>query len=161
MNVRKTRLAFAVIIPVALISVAICLLLPLALPWQRQVSISFGGYTNDNSGPRIALFTFANQSRVAVCATPFCDRVDRDQKVLEPRPGLTNRAVILPKKTWMFSVPAPTGQEPWKLSILCNCEGTRSGFSDWVGRSPRIRALVPVKWRGIPSDNIESGWIEK
>jgi hypothetical protein len=161
MKMSKTRIVFAAIIAVVLMNLTLWVLLPPALPWQRQVSLSFSGYTNDNSGARLALFTLANQGGVAVCATPFCDRVDRDNKVLEPRPGLTNLAVIGPKKAWMFSVPAPVEQEPWRLSILCNCEGPRSAFSNWVGSFPRLRAVIPHKWRGIPSDFIVSGWISR
>src|SRR6266542_2292101 len=55
-------------------------------PWQRHVSLSFIGYTNDYSGARVAMFTLSNHNNKTVRATPFGDRVDRQHKLLEPRP---------------------------------------------------------------------------
>jgi hypothetical protein len=157
---RKARTPFAVIASAgACAGLAFCYVLLLAPPWQSQVAISFNGYTNDNSGTRVARFILNNESSVAVCASPFCDRVDRNRKVLEPRPGLTNSPIIPPKKAWMFSVPAPVGQGSWRLLILCNRVGLRSELWDCVNSSPRICAVVPMRWRGIRSDFIESGWV--
>jgi hypothetical protein len=130
-------------------------------PWKPHVSLSFSAYTNDNSGTRVATFILSNRSSATIRATPFCDRVDRQHKMLEPRPLLLGETVLVPGKLWVFSVPAPAGQEPWKLSLLCSCEGLRSTFGDWVGRSPRVRARIPRKWYGVPSDFVESDWVER
>src|SRR6266536_1109791 len=71
-------------------------------PWQNQVSLSFIGYTNDYSGARMAILTLSNHNKGTVAATPFCDRVDRQHKTLEPRPRFLGTTAIAPGNSWMF-----------------------------------------------------------
>lgn len=157
---RRRRVAFVVLAGAILMVLGFgILMLALEPPWNRQVSVNLSRWTNG-----VALFTLANHGRFAIQVSPFCDRVDRQHRVLEPRPVLTDmmkngRVTVRPGDSWSFSVAAPTGQGPWRLSVLCNRAGFRSKFSNWAGRSPRIRALLPRKYVGVPSDFIESEWV--
>jgi hypothetical protein len=157
-----TRRPVAVVV-IALICawVGFCYMQLRVPPWQSQVSLSFSGYTNDYGGARMARFVLHNESRVTIRATPFCDREGRNHEVLVPRPGLTNISRLPTKSLWTFDIPAPSGQEPWRLALLCDREGPRSRLSDWVNQSRRIRALIPQRWRGVPSEFIKSGWVEQ
>ena len=154
----RTKAVIALIIAAVGVLLVGLLCFSPAAPLERSVLVSFAGYTNASTGTRLAMFILSNHGHATVRRTPFCYVVSQPQSS-EPQSVFTGNLFLPPGQSNTFSIPAPGTQQPWKVVLLVSREGWRNSLCGWANRSLRICASVPMYWRGVPSQHIQSEWI--
>ena len=149
-----------VIIGAITINVLVLLFLPRAARWEQSVSLSFAGYTNPPSGSRLATLVLSNRGSTPIQRFPLCEVVAQPRALVgqSPFPG---ELYLRPGESNTFCIPAPDTRQPWMAFILVSRMGWRSSLCDWVNKHPRLCAVVPMRWRGVPAKQIQTEWITK
>jgi len=155
---RKRTLIFVgslLIVVIALVA-AIALSRPAsALP----ITVSFLSYTNDPKGVRLATFAVTNHSTATIRRLGlYCPEIQQ-QPGLRPTLHLGPNVFLAPGQSEVISVLPPTNSGPWRMTLHCYRDGWRRRFSDWCGQAEG--GIVPDRLRGVPSQRVQSGWIDQ
>ena len=166
----RTMLRRALIVASFLL-IALAAVIAVLVPPRRAsplpVTVSFMGYTNDATGARLALFAVTNHSD----ATIF--RWDHYHPESQRQPGLLStlyiglypgpKVFLAPGQSEVIAVAPPTNQGVWRVGFDFGSDGWRRRLSDWMGQGSGglIDAVGLDRLRGVPSQQVRSGWIDK
>ena len=140
-------------------------------PRQRRAgtpdaSVTFLGYTNDASGTRLAMFAVTNLSAFAVARSPKClmwiappggGWLPHSGVLL---PGFPRSRVLRASVSETVTLPPPTTQSPWRISIYVSDEiepgSTLRRLADAALQRIGLRQRYGATTRQVDSDRIES-----
>ena len=147
-----------VVIGVITMNMLVLLFLPKAARWEQCVSLTLAGYTNSPSGNRLATLVLSNRGSSPIRRFPVCEVVAQPSDLVgqSPFPGWL---YLRPGESNVFCIPAPDTRRPWMALLLVSRMGWRGRLCDWADQHPRLRAIVPMKWRGVPAEHIQTEWI--
>jgi hypothetical protein len=129
---------------------------------RLPITVSFIGYTNVPKGERLAQFRIHNQSNVKVRRWgTFHPETQRNPGMLSTYHFAPN-AFLDPGQMEIVSLSSPTNNEAWRAVFNFSRDTKRLEFSDWMGTRSEglVDQLLPLSFRGIPSQFVESEWIE-
>ena len=152
--------------PILVVTVAVVLGAVVTLESLRRaapaktVTVLFRGYTTDDSGRRMAVFSVANQSRVTMVCPDSAD-VQLDTSL-----RLWSRRVfdfwLRPGDSTRILVEAPQEQGRWRLRIGVYREDWRFQLKTRLaeaGKALHAQQLVPRWLRSIREKSVWSEWI--
>jgi hypothetical protein len=163
---RKRPLIVASLLLLAFAAAIVVLALaPPASP--LSVTVSFTGYTNDATAGRLAMFAVTNHGD----ATIF--RWDHYHPESQRQPGLLStlyiglypgvKVLLAPGQSEVIAVPPPTNEGVWRVGFDFGRDGWQRRFSVWRGPwgDGGLDAMVPDRLKGVPTQQIRSGWIDQ
>jgi hypothetical protein len=124
-------------------------------PGSPRISVKLLGYTNDNSGTRLAMIAVSNLSVFKISISQPRIEISAPTWDTYP-PSYLGRwhSVLRGGASGNFTIPPPTNQPTWKLSF--------SVYND-VGSAQVIQRTMAALIFGVPRhmpSRIESNWIE-
>ena len=148
-----------------LLTVFVVLAVAFALPRRAStlpITASFLSYTNDTNGVRLAMFALTNHSDITIMRWDFYCPERQQQPGLLSTLHLGPKVFLAPGQSEVISVATPTNSGVWRVGFHCSREGWRRRFSDWMGQGSGglLHAVVPDRLLGIPTQRVQSDWIE-
>ena len=127
------------------------------------ITVSFLSYTNDTNGLRFATFAVTNHSTATIRRLGiYCPEIQQ-QPGLRPTLHLGANVFLVPGQSEVIAVSPPTNSGAWRVTLHCYRDGWRRRFSDWCpqGSGGLIDAVVLDRLRGVPSQRVQSDWIDQ
>ena len=147
-----------------LIVMAVIVALALSRPASAlPITVSFLSYTNDTNGVRLAAFAVTNHSTATIRRLGiYCPEIQQ-QPGLRSTLHLGANVILVPGQSEVIAVSPPTNSGAWRVTLHCYRDGWRRRFSDWCGQGSGglIDAVVPDRLRGVPSQRVQSDWIDQ
>ena len=151
------RKILAILAFLLIVSAGTVLLLQRGTNPPRTVSVSFGGFTNDSAGARLATFCVSNCSRGSIIRWGNYGVETRQtpwhmgaQAVLGPK------AILRPGQTESVSLPAPTNTAAWKAVLFFSREGWRSRSN--ANTNSLLMRITAQHGLSMPTEVWKSEW---
>jgi len=123
----------------------------------RTARVSFGGFTNDSAGARLATFCVSNCSRGSIIRWGHYG-VETPQTPwhLGVQPHLGPKAILRPGQTESVSLPAPTNTGAWKAVLFFSREGWRSRSN--ADTNSLLMRVTAQHGLSLPTEAWKSEW---
>jgi hypothetical protein len=131
--------------------------------WQKGVSLTITGHTNDQAGKRLVTFTLSNKGPLAISRAPFLTILGPYEIPVGETTSLIVRSTnytLAPGQSWTTSVSAPENVARWRLAVPC-VRAQRAALSTWANRVPRISNHLPKAWTFPVYEPILSDWVQQ
>ena len=123
----------------AILLLGVFILLPPSGVAASPLAVTFAGYTNDNTGERVAKFTISNRSGLSIKRESHCDVEYKTDPHLLPSFHVGMPVVLDPGHSEDVRVPAPRNHGPWRVGFKVLRIDTRFKIADGA----RSRSLLP------------------
>jgi hypothetical protein len=125
-----------------------------------SVSVSFAGFTNSPTGALLATFAITNKSATTIRRWDFYE-IEDQRTGLSSEVHLGPDAYLAKDHGEVVALPAPTNQEPWRLTLHFTPDSWRRKVIDIRSRSQLLTRIMP---KGFVPDfpvehHIRTEWI--